>query len=247
MSGIRMQEHSRIADSRVSRSCVWLPVAFVIVAALAAAACVGFYVFEFHHAGLSDDGQDWSDFGNYVGGTVGPLVGLMTLAVILYIAVIVGNSQKAQECLLNEQAHKTSLAFDMHREFHAKSMLMARSEAVKFAYKDSCQTPDKLDIATDPAAPKLLAVIHFYQRLSLAVKHDQINKGVVPDLFGEAFVWWCQRCFKSRLQPTGWESWQRIDELMKWLIENVKSEDLKSWKSERKNTALGWAPPVKEW
>ena len=72
---------------------------------------------------------------------------------------------------------------------------------------------------------------------------DQINKGVVPDLFGEAFVWWCQRCFKSRLQPTGWESWQRIDELMKWLIENVKSEDLKSWeeRAEKYSPGMGAA------
>jgi len=213
----------------MARWFVWLPVVLVIAALLGAVLALGFYVFTFHGTTLSDNPQQWGDFGSYVGGTIGPLVGLMNLAIVLYIAVSVISFQKSQERNLEERARKTSVAFEMHREFNAESMLRVRTDAGKLAFKGSYHTLDKLDQSTHPDAAKLWTVIHFYDRLSLAVTHRQIDKDLVPDLFGDTFVWWYRHCFKDQLQPTGWESWLRIDDLMKWLKENTRPEEFKRW------------------
>ena len=62
--------------------------ALLIVALLVMLSFVGAYVLNFHHEGLSSSKEVWALFGEYVGGTVGPLLGFFTLlGVVLTVAL----------------------------------------------------------------------------------------------------------------------------------------------------------------
>jgi hypothetical protein len=160
----------------------------------------------------------WSEFGNLIGGLIGPLLSFVNLLLIVYIAIS-----------LNPSERKTQLTLDLHREFDSEPMWKARIDGGKLVLQDTHGTLDQLDRTDNPGARNIWMVIGFYQRLALALKNRQISEDLVPDLFGNDFVWWYRHCFEKQLEPTGWESWQRMDYLKKWLANKAKPEDLRAW------------------
>jgi hypothetical protein len=72
-------------------------------------------------------------------------------------------------------------------------------------------------------------VIAFYQRLALAIKHRQIDERLVPEFFGDNFIWWFRLSFEKQLEPTGWESWQRMEYLRNWLAKKADLDDFLVW------------------
>ncbi|OIX91525.1 hypothetical protein BFS14_22765 [Serratia fonticola] len=45
--------------------------------------CLGYYFYNFHHMSISNKTSDWSNFGSYVAGTVGPLLSLVSVLFII--------------------------------------------------------------------------------------------------------------------------------------------------------------------
>lgn len=158
----------------------------------------------------------WSEFGNFIGGVVGPLLSFVNLILIVYIAIS-----------LNPSERKTQLTLDLHREFDSESMWKARTDGSKLVLQGSYQTLDQL--GENPGARNIWMVVGFYRRLALAIKNRQIDEELVPDLFGDNFIWWFRHCFEKQLESTGWEAWQRMEYLRSWLAKKAKPEDLRAW------------------
>jgi len=53
---------------------------------------VGMYCYNFGSSELSDNNDDWSTFGDYFGGIINPVVGIVNLALLYYITVLVSKS-----------------------------------------------------------------------------------------------------------------------------------------------------------
>jgi hypothetical protein len=130
---------------------------------------------------------------------------------------------------INPSERKTQLTLDMDREFDSEPMWKARVGGGKLVLQNPYGTLDQLDRTGNPGARYIWMVISFYQRLALALKNRQINEDLVPELFGDNFIWWYRHCFEKQLEPTDWESWQRMEYLNNWLAKKAKPEGLRSW------------------
>ncbi|MBV8212743.1 MAG: hypothetical protein JOZ08_05900 [Verrucomicrobia bacterium] len=108
-------------------------------------------------------------------------------------------------------------------------MWKARIDGGKLVQQGTHGTLDQLDRTANPGARNIWMVIGFYRRLALAINNKQINEDLVPVLFGDNFIWWYHHCFKNQLEPTGWESWDRMKYLKSWLARKAKPEDLRAW------------------
>ena len=120
---------------------------------------------------------------------------------------------------------------DLHREFNAERMNLARSGAFKFMKIHWSKTfknisdDDKLDLDSVP----LWEVLYFYQRVWALIEHNQINTSVVPRLFGEVFLWWHIVVFEERLFDSEWQSARDIEQLYQWMRRNAHRTDWNSW------------------
>jgi hypothetical protein len=108
-------------------------------------------------------------------------------------------------------------------------MWKARTDGGKFVLQNPSQTLDQLDRSDSSGARNIWMVLGFYQRLALAIKNRQIDERLVPELFGDTFIWWFRLCFEKQLEPTGWESWQRMEYLRNWLAKKAELEDFLVW------------------
>ncbi|NMF86346.1 hypothetical protein [Nodosilinea sp. P-1105] len=80
----------------------------------------------------------------------------------------------------------------------------------------------------------LLQVANFYQRLYIAIKHQQVKIELVPDLFGEIFILWYEVSFKKQLLASNTRSHVRnsIIALHKWLRGNSRwSKKFEEWEA----------------
>jgi len=71
----------------------WLAIGALIVVT----APLGVYVMRFHHMAISTNPDDWADFGQYVDGTVGAILGAVNLMVIVLVAVLVHRLETKRE------------------------------------------------------------------------------------------------------------------------------------------------------
>jgi hypothetical protein len=188
------------------------------------------YAIMFHSQPASNDPQMWSAFGGYFAGTAGPLISLVNLAGVIFIATIVSKFQQDEQRLYDREERRRQNTYDFHREWNAESMFVTRTLASKVISKKNAPTLDKLDTEGNPEeAARVWIVSAFYHRLSLAIQHDQIENKLVPRLFGDTFYWWYRNCFYNQLRPTGWESWDDIDLLWKWLCNNASKTERDRW------------------
>src|SRR5690606_426149 len=75
------------------------------------------YLTKFISKSLSDDLNVWNMFGQYIGGTAGPIISVLTLVVTAWIAIEFNDYQKRQT------------AIQLFKEFRTQELLTARSKA----------------------------------------------------------------------------------------------------------------------
>lgn len=81
----------------------WLKRNWVILVAFLVMACVvGFYFFNFHHQ-LSDDNAKWGTFGDFVGGTLNPILSFLALVIVLKTYLSQQEELQATRKILKEQ------------------------------------------------------------------------------------------------------------------------------------------------
>lgn len=130
------------------------------------------------------------------------------------ISWFIGNRQK-----------KLQATFDLHREFHSGELYKSRVIANRLISNNLTASLDEILQKFPEEEFHLLQVANFYQRLHIAIKHQQINLELVPDLFGEVFVLWYEVFFRDQLLKSNTRSYLRnsIIALHKWLREDPKS------------------------
>jgi len=79
-----------------------------------------------------------------------------------------------------------------------------------------------------PETVHVWAVLGFYKRLALSLKHGQLDERYVSDLFGAMFTWWWMICYQNKL-PAGWVDHGIIGDLWKWFQAHTDTEQLKDW------------------
>lgn len=123
-------------------------------------------------------------------------------------------------------------AITLHKEFTTGELLKARNKAETILSKhpNELYSGVKDSISSDDK-DSIWMVIHFYQRLYLAVHHGELRSDLVPDLFGEVFVsWWYTPFFENSFVPMGWSSCIRMDKLNSWFERKSKKVDYIKWR-----------------
>lgn len=72
-------------------------VGIVILAMLSIAIPLAAFVSRFWNSPISPDPTDWSNFGQYIGGVAGPIIGVINLAVLVYLALAVHRLETQRE------------------------------------------------------------------------------------------------------------------------------------------------------
>jgi hypothetical protein len=86
------------------------------------------YFYKYHSFSLSNDREDWNMFGQFIGGTIGPALALLTFSVTVWIAIKFNNYQKVQqENSAKEQLQQTTI--DLFKEFRSYNLRRARNLA----------------------------------------------------------------------------------------------------------------------
>jgi hypothetical protein len=129
---------------------------------------------------------------------------------------------------------KLDVTFAMHRELNSESMHKSRNIAgsiVKtYPLLSISEYHNQLPVEE---TVHLSHVMGFYYRLAVLLKHDQVDKRYLPELFGQNLLWWYVQLFKGRSAPD-WENVRGI----KYLVQVIKAEVPSDYKRWRKRARL---------
>lgn len=95
------------------------------------------YILAFYRRGISTDPEAWSQFANYIAGTVGVMVAAANGVLVLYIAGLARRWQQTDE--------QRGMAFDAHREWMSLEMYTSRTKAHEFLKAHPTETLDVLE------------------------------------------------------------------------------------------------------
>ncbi|MER7000893.1 hypothetical protein [Streptomyces sp. NPDC000410] len=122
------------------------------------------------------------------------------------------------------------MAFEMHRELHGTELLAARYRAGAAVRRHQGSTYLELEQELGPqTAHDLRLVVHFFERLWLAIEHDTIAEKHIPRLFGDTFYWWYAASFRHQFVPLSSEVGLNIQRLWEWLENHASNEQRERW------------------
>ncbi|MBD2104826.1 hypothetical protein [Leptolyngbya sp. FACHB-261] len=129
--------------------------------------------------------------------------------------------------------NRLQTTFDLHREFDSDVMHESRMSADQLIKGNPHDTLGEI-YKKDPEKSRYLwQLINFYRRLSLAIKYNQVNPDLIPELFGEIFTWWYIVCFENQLLADEKNyfspSRKQIFWLKKWLDTHANKTELSKW------------------
>ena len=117
---------------------------------------------------------------------------------------------------------RVSLAFDMHKEINGLEMSRHRRIAGKFIETHPVKNFRELSVVDEEKTISVLMIMRFYQRLWLSVKHGQIKKNLVNELFSEVFYYWYYLSYQHNLLVLDWDAAAQIKELASWMEKHDK-------------------------
>lgn len=152
-----------------------------------------------------------------------PLVnGLFGLTGVIVGAVLTRHSAKQQQ--------KTANTFLLHKELVSKEMNQFRFLAEELINKYPFERLDSLDrrLSVEETTP-LWNLMDFYMRLWVSLKHHQLQDKLVPELFGNIFIWWYINCFDKQLKEVDWEHVNALGNLRQWLERHATKREYSDW------------------
>jgi len=161
-------------------------------------------------------------------------------ASIGFIGTIIG---AAITWLVTNKAAKTQAVFKLLEEFNSEELLLSRHKVQNIKAIFHSAPGETLDTIFGELTAEerfhVWQIIHFYQKLYVAIKHNRCNTDLVPELFGETFYWWYENCFTKVLIPmTERDASIRMKNLEAWFDNNSESENISRWTERAKNTPI---------
>lgn len=144
-----------------------------------------------------------------------------------FIGVLVG----AYLSWMSTRRHRRiEMVFALHKEYNGIDMVQVRYRASvllgkhpKVSYNELRATLGRVEMQD------VWAVVSFYRRLWLIIKHGGVYEKCVPELFGDYFTWWYEWSFKEQLVPLDIEAALHIRNLKHWLDGNTTVEQMERW------------------
>ncbi|MEA5447966.1 hypothetical protein VB780_05255 [Leptolyngbya sp. CCNP1308] len=133
--------------------------------------------------------------------------------------------------IANVYQNKSQATFDFHREFDSDVMHRSRILADQLIRKNPNDTLYEIYEKYPEESFHIWQVINFYRRLWVAINYGQVKTNLVPELFGEIFIWWYLLCFEKQYIPAYNHSQGRkqILELKKWIDKHSNKSEMDEW------------------
>jgi hypothetical protein len=178
----------------------------------------GFLVYSAHTSG---DWLAWawaqlaagaSDIGHWNTGVIAGLISVSGTICVSYV-LFLGNRREA----------RWAATMALFAEFNAFAMSNARSQARVFLashfdknYDEISRLPRSPE-ASDEERTAHLAVMRFYERLSVLRRNERLIDRTLFDLFAPIFATWWAFSYSTQLAPTDWQAAQEIEMLRAWM------------------------------
>jgi hypothetical protein len=195
----------------------------LVASGLCAAVALAPYLWAF--GGWNIDSQKpelWAHFATYLSGVLGPLLAVLNLLAVVYIAVQLTQFQQA------DVAAKR-LSLDLYNEWHAREMHDSRIKVS--AFLNACQAKDEAPPALSvvekvhkDVEADLFRIYHFYEKWALLVTERQVDTTLMQTLLGGYAAWWRDEYFADALQTES-------DTYMKPVLQNIQENVFASAKS----------------
>jgi len=195
------------------------------------ASVVGIYVWQFGTRPLSStDIGAWGQFGDYVGGLLNPVLALVNVGVIVYLALSVQRLNEAQRDSRQESERRIQAVIDLHREWNSETVYRSRTGAGKLVRRFPESSYFEIeDLVPYEEASDIWVVVGFFQRLDFLTRHDKVQAEMVRDLFGELFVWWWVVSFATQLDRCDCDARGQMIVLKDWFHAITTPEQRIQW------------------
>lgn len=162
-------------------------------AALSVLAVVAAFYWTFHGYSVQEDAEAWAFFGSYVGGLLGPVLGLLNLAALLLIALSITDQQ--QKSLASKR-----LSVDLLNEWHAQPLHESRivvSEHIWNVRNGFHQPLTLSNIERDDSRLNVHAfrIYHFFERWAVLAKLDEVDSKILAEALGGRALWFRTNLF----------------------------------------------------
>ncbi len=178
-------------------------------------------------------GAPWSEgklaaLGDFLGGSIGSVLGLFNLIAVAYIGYAVSTFQRSDDA----KQEQLKAAADLHREWSSPTMYQSRRAAQTFVMAHPDGGLDALEKLYADKMNDVFVVIGFFDRLSVQVQESLVSPVVASKVFGQLFVWW-DILLMQRL-PDKWDSQKHIARLRDGLANTDVTESLvwQRWQSQ---------------
>lgn len=166
----------------------------------------------------------WAHFATYLSGVLGPLLAVLNLLAVVYIAFQLTQLQQT------DLAAKR-LSLDLYNEWHAKEMHASRIKVS--AFLDECrarhETPPTLSAiekSHKALEADLFKLYHFFEKWALLVGERQVDSALMQALLGSYAAWWRDEYFDTAIRLES-------DIYMTPVLQNIRANVMVSAKSRR--------------
>jgi hypothetical protein len=175
---------------------VWLLLA---AAAVACILVIGAFYITFHAFPVQRDSGAWSNFGSYFGGMLGPILGVLNLGALLFIAVRVTEVQ--QTTLATKR-----LSLDLYSEWHAPPLHESRrivSDLISLVERNEWSMPTLSGLGETEAELRIHAfrLYHFFERWAVLVELREVDEAILKNALASRALWY-RRYFFEPIRQT---------------------------------------------
>jgi hypothetical protein len=113
---------------------------------------------------------------------------------------------------------RVEATLSLYGEFNTHEMIEIRHLAAEMA--DSYPNGDFRELRENHgrvAMKEIWVVENYFQRLWLLIQHRQVDRRLIPDLFGDRLAWWVHHHYESRLFMLDTAYARDIEALWRWM------------------------------
>lgn len=125
-------------------------------------------------------------------------------------------NQKSTERAYDDemQDKRIESAFRLHNEFFSDAMLKARGVADDYLMTRQGVHFRELHYSSEGSEMNsVFAIMEFYERVSLALRHNQIDRSLAAELFASIYLYWWINYFEKGTKEPNWEVAERLEYL----------------------------------